>query len=94
MVDESSDDDRQSDGWGKMVDRRDGWSDRQITGLAGWVTDRHVNDELMGWRTDWSYDGQTGITDRLAVSWNRWMCPYDGLTVQWLGGSTDGLMGS
>ena len=72
MVDEWSDDDGQSDGQGKMVYRQldgDGQSDGQITGLAVGLTDRCVNDELMGWWMDWSYDGQMGMTDGLAVSW-------------------------
>ena len=66
MVDEWSDDEGQPDGQGKMVYRwsdHDGRSDRWIVGLMGGVTDRHVNDELMGWWMDWSYDRWMGMTD-------------------------------
>ena len=73
MADEWSDEDGQCDGWGKMVYRQsdvDRWSDGLIMGLMGGVTDGHVNDELMGCcQMDWSYDGWTGLTDQLAVSW-------------------------
>ena len=71
MADERSDDDGQLDGWGKMLYRQsdsDGRSEGLITGLAGGVTDGHVNDELTGWQTDWSYDGQMGMTDGLVMS--------------------------
>ena len=47
----------------------DGQSDGRIMGLMGGVTDRHVNDKLTVWHTDWSYDGWMGMMDRLAVSW-------------------------
>ena len=71
MADEQSDDDGQLDGWGKMVYRwsdSDGWSVRQIAGLVGGVTEGQINDELTGCWMDWSYDGQTGMTDGLTVS--------------------------
>ena len=72
MADEWSDDDGQSDRQGKMVYRwsdGDGQSDGQIAGLAVGVTDRRVNDKLMGWRMDWSYDRWMGMTDGLTMSW-------------------------
>ena len=81
MVHELSDDDGQSDGWGKMVYRQldvDGQSDRLIAGLMGGVTSRCVNDELMGCQTDWLYDRWTGMTDGLAVS------QTDSLTDGWV----------
>ena len=54
MGDEQSDDDGQSDGWGKMVYRWSdvyGWSDGLVKGR---VTDGCVNDKLTGCQTDWS----------------------------------------
>ena len=62
--------DSQTDG-GKMVYRwsdSDGQPDRWIMGLVVGVTDRHVNDKLMGCRMDWSYDGWMGMTDGLTMS--------------------------
>ena len=72
MVDEQSDNDGQSDQQGKMMYR---WvdgvrqSDGQIMEMAVGLTDGHVNDKLMGWQMDWSYDGWMGMTDRLIMSW-------------------------
>ena len=70
MADEHSDDDGQSGGRGKMVYRwldGDRWCDGQIVGLVVGLTNGHVNDKLMGWRMDWSYDRWMGMTDRLAM---------------------------
>ena len=64
----------------------DGWSDGLIAGLTGEVTDGHVNDELMGCQTDWSYDRQMGMTDGLAVS------QTDSATDRRVDLQTDGIM--
>ena len=76
MVDVQSDDVGQPDRCGRMVYRwpdGDGRSDGWCTGLTGGVVDRHVMDGVTGGWTDCSYDGQTGMTDGLAVVKDGWV---------------------